>query len=154
MSVFCVVAVHDSALDAFSRPFFTPTTAAAVRSFTDEVNRGSSDNPLHVHPEDYTLYEVAKWDESTGVFESIVPRTMLVRGKMFRGRRVKMAERTAFTVLREMAVVKSQVKDPLLRELMLEPLQKELEIRARAVAAQGNLELGTPVPNDSQRPKK
>jgi hypothetical protein len=40
------------------------------------------------------------------------------------------------TVLREMSVVKAQVKDPELLSTLLRPLELELNARAKAVASQ------------------
>lgn len=81
MTVSIVVAVHDSALDAYSRPFFVPTTPAAVRSFSDEVNRASPDNPMFAHPEDYTLWQLGVWSDASGEFENLPNVVLLVRGK-------------------------------------------------------------------------
>lgn len=64
----CVIAVHDSALNAFMRPMCVPTVGVALRMFTDEVNRAAEDNPLNRHPEDHTLHVVAEFDEERGVF--------------------------------------------------------------------------------------
>lgn len=41
-----------------------------MRSFTDEVNRVAPDNPLSMHPDDYTLWYLGHWDEDSGVFSS------------------------------------------------------------------------------------
>lgn len=77
-----VVAVFDSALDAYSRPFFVPTTQIGVRSFSDEVNRGGSgDNPLFNHPSDYSLYCLGAWDDHSGRFENFESPELLVRAK-------------------------------------------------------------------------
>jgi hypothetical protein len=67
ISVIC--AVRDSKAEAFMQPFFAPTTAFAVRSFSDTVNK--SGNPISDHPEDHDLYEVAAFDDSTGVVTSL-----------------------------------------------------------------------------------
>lgn len=75
-----VVAVRDSAMDAFARPFFVPTTALAVRSFSDEVNRQAADNQMHVHPEDFELVHLATFNEETGEFVNLQHR-VLIRGK-------------------------------------------------------------------------
>lgn len=69
-----VVAVRDRAVQAFSRPFFVPSIAAAVRSFTDEVNRNAEDNPMNKHPDDYELWELAWFDEESGLFGAIDQR--------------------------------------------------------------------------------
>lgn len=73
-----VVAVRDSAVDAYARPFFVPSTAVAVRSFRDEVNRAES--PMHAHPGDYELFELGSFDEESGKFENLASVRSLVRG--------------------------------------------------------------------------
>lgn len=81
MTVSFVVAVKDSALDAFSRPFFVPSLNVAMRSFGDEVNREHQDNAMWNHAEDYSLYELGSWDESSGKFENLDSPRLLVRAK-------------------------------------------------------------------------
>lgn len=75
-----VCAVFDSAMEAFLRPFFVPTTNMAVRSFTDEVNRAAEENAMNKHPEDYTLHCLGDFDEETGEF-SKHEACILVRAK-------------------------------------------------------------------------
>lgn len=74
-----VVSVMDRAVNAFSRPFFAPTAAAAIRSFSDEVNRRAADNQMNAHPEDFDLYSLGRFEDSTGMFEG-TPE-LLIRGK-------------------------------------------------------------------------
>jgi len=76
-----IVSVKDRAVDAFGRPFFTPAIGAAIRSFTDEVNRNGSDNPMYQHADDYDLYHLGTFDDSTGEFQPVYPPTVLLRGK-------------------------------------------------------------------------
>ena len=64
-------AVKDSAVQAFNRPFFVPTTAVATRSFTDEVNRNATDNQMFAHPDDFELWEVGRFDDETGVLAPV-----------------------------------------------------------------------------------
>lgn len=74
--VLVVVSVRDSAVDAYSRPFYVPTIGMAVRSFQDEVNNPES--PMYKHPADYTLFELATFDEDTGKFHNLdVPRQVM-----------------------------------------------------------------------------
>lgn len=73
-----VVSVYDSAVQAFMRPIFVAAVGAAVRSFTDEMNRPESE--MHRHPQDYVLYELGEFDDSDGSMVSITPPKMLVRG--------------------------------------------------------------------------
>lgn len=77
MTQFIVVAVRDSALDAFMQPFHVPTTGMAIRSFMDEVNRVES--PLNAHPSDYELFQLATWNDSDGVFHQLSTPVSLVR---------------------------------------------------------------------------
>lgn len=60
-----VFSVHDQKAVAFLPPFFFGTVGQAVRAISDCVT-----DPNHSfgnHPEDYTLFEVGSWDDSTGV---------------------------------------------------------------------------------------
>lgn len=77
-----VVAVFDSALGSFNPPFVVPALGAAVRSFTDEVNRVAEGNIMNAHPEDYHLSVLATFDDESGAFA--VPEggvRCIVRGK-------------------------------------------------------------------------
>ena len=60
--------VYDSKVEAYMNPFFLRTRGEAVRAWNDVVNDPSS--AFNKHPEDYTLFEVAEYDEVTGVFEN------------------------------------------------------------------------------------
>lgn len=62
-----IFSVRDSALNAFLRPFYVPAVGAAVRGFSDEVNR--KDSEMFKHPEDYELFEMGTFDEESGDFE-------------------------------------------------------------------------------------
>lgn len=59
-----MVAIKDRALDAFMRPFFAQTKGQAIRMFNDEVNNNQS--PMFAHPDDYDLYYLGMWDDTTG----------------------------------------------------------------------------------------
>lgn len=82
MTVSVVVAVRDTAVKAFARPFFVPSIGYATRSFGDEVNRQAGDNPMHQHPEDFELWVLAEFDEDHGSFQAPADGVrLLVRGK-------------------------------------------------------------------------
>lgn len=68
MTIVVVCSVFDTAMQAFARPFFVPSTAMAVRSFGDEVKRRDADNPMQKHPEDFILYLLGTFDEERGSF--------------------------------------------------------------------------------------
>lgn len=71
-----IFSVRDRAIDAFMQPFFAPATGAATRSFVDEVNR--ADSPMNQHPEDYDLYLLGTFDDSTGEFSTHAPRMVAI----------------------------------------------------------------------------
>ncbi|WNK14819.1 MAG: nonstructural protein [Microvirus sp.] len=79
-----MVAVKDLAAQTFGRPFFVPHTHAAVRSFTDEVNRPAADgqqNDLFAHPDDFELYALADFNDGSGAVVSFSAPRLLVQGK-------------------------------------------------------------------------
>lgn len=61
-----VLAVYDSKACAFMNPFFVPTIAFGIRLFQDTVN--GPDNMLSKHPTDFTLFEIAEFDDIKGIF--------------------------------------------------------------------------------------
>lgn len=76
--VLIMVSVRDRAADTFARPFCVPSIGVAMRTFADEINRASGDNPLYQHPEDYDLYEIGGFDEATGDITNNVVRMVSV----------------------------------------------------------------------------
>lgn len=61
-----VFAVYDSKASAYLPPFMMHTQGQAIRAFSDTVN--AKDSILSKHPEDYTLFEVATFEETTAVY--------------------------------------------------------------------------------------
>lgn len=59
--------VYDAISETFSPPMANRNRGEAVRSFTDEVNNPNSQ--LNKHAKDYTLLEIADWDNTTGRIE-------------------------------------------------------------------------------------
>lgn len=79
--IYVLCCVRDAAVVAYMRPFCVPASGAAIRGFSDEVNRAESE--MHKHPEDYELFEMGTFEEETGQFELLpVPRS-LARAKDF-----------------------------------------------------------------------
>ena len=64
MTMFVCVAIRDRALDAFMLPFHVQSRGVAVRSFTNEVNK--PDSPMNGNSEDYDLYVIGAYDDSSG----------------------------------------------------------------------------------------
>lgn len=76
-----LVAVFDSATQAYARPFAVIATGQAIRSFSDEVNNAAKDSDLSKHPSDFELFHVATFDDQTGRFTASQDPVLLVRGK-------------------------------------------------------------------------
>ena len=81
-----ICSIRDSAADAFGRPFYVPSVGVAIRSFTDEVNRPSEDNQIYPHPEDFDLFELGEFDDTTGRFVLLDVPKQLALGRMVKVR--------------------------------------------------------------------
>ena len=61
--------VFDDKAYYFSAPYFLPTTATAIRAFTDAVNDPT--HHFHAHPSDYALYHIGNYDDKDGTMEPL-----------------------------------------------------------------------------------
>ena len=75
-----IVSIKDTAADAFGRPAFVATEGVALRQFQDEVNRASDDNQLYKHSQDFHLYMLGSFEDSTGIFELLEIPKLITRG--------------------------------------------------------------------------
>ena len=73
------VSIKDTAADAFGRPAFVATEGVALRQFQDEVNRASDDNQLYKHPQDFHLYYIGLFDDTTGKFDLLESPKLITR---------------------------------------------------------------------------
>lgn len=64
-----VFAIYDSKAQVYSAPFMCSHVGEATRSFMDAVN--DKGTLLNRHPEDYTLFEIASFDDCTAKYESL-----------------------------------------------------------------------------------
>lgn len=60
-------AVRDAVADTFGMPFPQHNVAVATRGFAAEVNRQDKDNAYYTHSQDFALYELGTYDQTTGV---------------------------------------------------------------------------------------
>lgn len=60
------VTCRDRKVDSFGQPIFAQSRGAAIRSFSDEINRAAPENMLYQHPGDFDLYELGTYDTDTG----------------------------------------------------------------------------------------
>lgn len=75
-----VVCIYDIATAAFGRPAFVAAVGAALRSFTDEINRADRDNMMYGHPEDFQLFDLGEFNEEIGVFNLLDKPRLICRG--------------------------------------------------------------------------
>ena len=71
-----IVCVRDRAADVYGQPIFVSSLGAALRSFGDEVN--NKESVFSKHPDDYDLYELGEFDDSSAVFDTCIPRQIAV----------------------------------------------------------------------------
>jgi len=64
-------AIFDSAAKAFLPPFHLPREEMAIRAFSDCVN--SPSHNFATHSEDYTLFHIADFDDTTGEYKNLEP---------------------------------------------------------------------------------
>ena len=63
-----VLVVYDSVAAVYGQPMFAGSVGAAVRGFSDEVNRADEKNPFFMHPDDFELYVIGEFDDQEGVW--------------------------------------------------------------------------------------
>lgn len=63
-----IFTVYDSKAEAYLQPFYMQSKGAAVRAFADSCNDPQSQ--FFKHPEDFTLFELGEYDDSTAKITS------------------------------------------------------------------------------------
>lgn len=69
--ILMVFAVRDKQVDAFLQPFFSPTMGSALRSIKTVLADPNHD--FHKNVQDFSLYKLAEFDDSTGRFSGDSP---------------------------------------------------------------------------------
>lgn len=78
MKLICF-AVFDAKAKLHLQPFFMRSVAEAVRAFGDLVNEQG--HSFNLHPFDYTLVQLADYQEETGMLTPLKEPCVLVNGK-------------------------------------------------------------------------
>lgn len=73
-----VYSVYDSKAGAYLPPFMMRSHGEAIRGFQDVVNDGKS--MFSAHPEDYTLFHIADFDEISGKYKLPTAQEALATG--------------------------------------------------------------------------
>lgn len=66
-----VFSVYDNKAAVYSNPFYAVNVAVASRDFAQACNDRNSG--LAIHPDDYSLYQVAVFDDDSGLFTPTIP---------------------------------------------------------------------------------
>lgn len=74
-----VCSVYDTKAQLYSTPFFSHSAVVARRDFSAAAKSNSA---MSVFPEDYELWSIGTWDESTGQLTPSTP-TYIARGDDF-----------------------------------------------------------------------
>jgi len=64
-----IFVIYDSAVDAYLNPMFFRSKGEALRSFGVAVN--DPNTQFHVHPGDFTLFEIGAYDDATGAITQL-----------------------------------------------------------------------------------
>lgn len=70
-----VCSVLDAKVAAYNAPFFVRSRGEALRSWQSAVN--DPETMMCKYPEDYTLFEIGEFDESTGTLVPASPHVSL-----------------------------------------------------------------------------
>lgn len=62
--------IRDNAAETYENPFLRPTKAAAMRAVQDAM---SEPGPWGKHPEDYALYYLGEFDDTSGIILGTPP---------------------------------------------------------------------------------
>lgn len=77
-----VFSVFDTKAAFFAVPFVMQREQMAIRAFSDLVN--DPNTSVNKHPEDYALYVVGMFDDSTGVIEAVQPKCLVTAASCLR----------------------------------------------------------------------
>lgn len=76
-----IVSLKDTATQVYGTPFVVVSPAQAVRSLRDEVNAKDSTSDIRRHPDDFELYELASYDEESGIVSPLPTPSLICRAK-------------------------------------------------------------------------
>lgn len=62
-----IFSIYDVKAEAYLPPFFMNTKGQATRAIADCVN--DINHQFHAHPEDYTIFHLGAFEDTTGVIE-------------------------------------------------------------------------------------
>lgn len=66
--IYKIFTIYDSKIGVYAKPFVMQTRGEALRGWMDIVNDDTTQ--FFKHPEDFTLFEIASYNDETGTFEN------------------------------------------------------------------------------------
>ena len=78
-----VYSIYDAAAQAFTPPFYMQNDGLAIRAFMDNVNAEEKNN-ISEHPDQFTLFKIAEFDDKTGTFKDLETNKSLGLGITFK----------------------------------------------------------------------
>lgn len=72
--IYKVCSIYDKGIEGYMRPFFVVGLGQAMRMFEDLVKDPEHD--ISKHPEDYSLFEIASFDDRTASLDAIEPHCL------------------------------------------------------------------------------
>ncbi len=79
--------IYDEKCQTYSSPFTQPHIGQAIRSFNDLSQDKTTS--INRHPEDYTLYHIGEFDDSSSNLKSFNEPKFLARASEFVGQNIK-----------------------------------------------------------------
>lgn len=79
-----VFAVYDSKTGIYAQPNFLINKGAALRAWEDAANDQNSN--IGKHPGDYTMFQIAEWDDESGTITMLPAKINLGNALEFVGR--------------------------------------------------------------------
>lgn len=76
-----IIAIKDTAVQAFGQPQTMRSQGEALRSFQDLVNDPAKENAIAAHPEDYELYKLAEYNDQTGKITATATPELITRAR-------------------------------------------------------------------------
>lgn len=72
-----IFSIYDEASQAYMMPFFSPQIASAIRAVVTQLKNPES--MIAQHPQDYTLYEVGRFDDALGQIFPELPNIKIAK---------------------------------------------------------------------------
>lgn len=76
-----VYSIRDNKVNGYMQPFFSQTHGSAIRAFADHCLDDKS--MPHKHPEDFDLYFVGGFDDTTGLMQPVQSPQLLAGAKEY-----------------------------------------------------------------------